>query len=63
MQQQIFDLTLEQKFQLKALDQRIDNLTAEQLKELLLKTAARVMVKDNIIRELLRSMSHGNRIY
>ena len=60
MTQQMFDLTLEQKFQLRALDQRINNLTAEQLKELLLQTAARVMVKDNIIRELLRSAANGN---
>jgi hypothetical protein len=49
-----FQLTLEQEFLISAAKQSAENMPREQMFELLIETAKLAMVKDNIIRDLVR---------
>lgn len=49
------DLTLEQQFQLTLLQNSVSNLSREDLQDLLLKATHLVMLKDNIIKDLMKS--------
>jgi hypothetical protein len=50
-----FDLTLEQEFQMRLMEQSTQQMTREQMQELLIETARLLMVKDNVIRDLIKS--------
>jgi hypothetical protein len=49
-----FELTLEQQFQMRLMEQSAQDLSREQMLELLLQTSRLLMVKDNVIRNLVR---------
>lgn len=49
------DLTTEQQFMLQVYQQQIGNLSPEDCCKLLLQTITQNMVKDNVIKTLLRS--------
>jgi len=48
------DLTLEQKFQMQVLDKIVKDMSREQAIYLLLETSRLLMVKDNMIKSLLK---------
>ncbi|MBW4623114.1 MAG: NblA/ycf18 family protein [Cyanosarcina radialis HA8281-LM2] len=50
-----FELTLEQQFQMRLMEKSAEQMNREQMQELLLQTAKLLMVKDNVIRDLIRS--------
>jgi Phycobilisome degradation protein nblA len=50
------DLTLEQKFQMQVLDKVVQYMSREQAVYLLLETSKLLMVKDNMIKSLLKQI-------
>jgi hypothetical protein len=55
MQTDSFDLSLEQEFQMRLMEQSVEGLDREQLSDLLLQTSRLLMVKDNLIRNLMKN--------
>jgi CRISPR/Cas system CMR subunit Cmr4 (Cas7 group RAMP superfamily) len=49
-----FDLSLEQQFQMKLVEQSTENMNREQMQELLVEISRLVMLKDNIIKGLMK---------
>lgn len=54
MSNEAFNLSLEQKFQLQCLQQEYQDLDREQTVNYLLETMQQIMVRDNLIRDLLK---------
>jgi len=52
-----FELTLEQKFQMRMMEQSAQKMTREQMQDTLIQAARLLMVKDNVIRDLIKSCS------
>ena len=50
-----FELTLEQQFQMRIMEQSAQQMTREQMQDLLIESARLLMVKDNVIRDLVKS--------
>ena len=50
-----FDLTLEQQFQMRLMEQSTEQMTREQMQNLLVQAARLLMLKDNVIRNLIKS--------
>jgi hypothetical protein len=48
------DLTLEQQFQMRLIQESAEQMNREQMKELLVQIAQLLMMKDNIIRDLVK---------
>lgn len=55
MESSSFELTLEQQFQMRLMEQSAQQMTREQMQELLIQSARLLMVKDNVIRDLVKS--------
>jgi hypothetical protein len=49
------ELTIEQQFRLQAMKRSLEDIELEELKMLLLESICQMMVKDNIIKDLLKS--------
>jgi Phycobilisome degradation protein nblA len=54
MNPEVFQLTLEQQFQMKLLENSADDLNREQLSDLVVEVCRLLMVKDNLIRDLMK---------
>jgi Phycobilisome degradation protein nblA len=54
-----FDLTLEQKFHMQLMERSVDLLTREQIESLFLDTSRLLMLKENIIKGLMRDKVLG----
>lgn len=52
-----FELTLEQQFQMRMMEQSTQKMTREQMQDTLIQAARLLMVKDNVIRDLIKSCS------
>jgi len=52
----ITELTCEQEFELRKIRQVIEKASEEEIKELLLTTSRLVMLKDNVIKSLIREL-------
>lgn len=50
-----FELTLEQSFQMQLLRQSVESVSPEQLKEYVLQLTTQNMVKDNLIKSLIKN--------
>jgi hypothetical protein len=50
-----FELTLEQQFQMRLMEQSTEQMTREQMQDLLIQSARLLMLKDNVIRDLIKS--------
>ena len=50
-----FELTLEQQFQMRLMEQSAQQMTREQMQDILIKAARLLMIKDNVIRDLIKS--------
>ncbi len=51
-----FQLTLEQQFQMHLMEQSAESLTREQLLDMVIQSSRLLMVKDNIIRSLVKDV-------
>jgi hypothetical protein len=49
-----FDLSLEQEFEIKKVQQEVQTMSREQALELLLEVSKTLMIKDNVIRDLMK---------
>lgn len=49
-----FDLTLEQQFQMKLVDQSAANMNRDQMQEILIDISRLLMLKDNIIKGMMK---------
>jgi len=49
-----FALTVEQQFQMRRIQDSIDHMDEEQMREILMQTSRLLMVKDNVIRSLIK---------
>ncbi|MFM1842681.1 MAG: Phycobilisome degradation protein NblA [Cyanobacteriota bacterium] len=54
MNNDAFNLSMEQKFQLQCLQQEYQSLDREQTVNFLLETMQQIMVRDNLIRDLMK---------
>ena len=50
-----FELSLEQQFQMRLMEQSAQQMTREQMHDLLIKAARLLMLKDNVIRDLMKT--------
>lgn len=50
-----FELTIEQQFQMRLMEQSTQQMTREQMQDLLIQSARLLMLKDNVIRDLIKS--------
>ncbi|MDX2096441.1 MAG: NblA/ycf18 family protein [Leptolyngbyaceae cyanobacterium bins.59] len=53
MDPQAFELTLEQQFQMRLMEESVQGMSQEQAQELLLQAARLLMIKQNLIRDLV----------
>jgi Phycobilisome degradation protein nblA len=51
----MFELSLEQQFQMRLMQESAQDLTREQMLDILMQTSRMLMVKDNIIRNLVKN--------
>lgn len=49
-----FELTLEQQFQIRLMEESAHNMSREQMIETLIQASRLLMVKDNVIRNMLK---------
>lgn len=54
MDSSAFELTLEQQFQMRLMQESAEKLSREQMQELLIQTARLLMVKDNVIKNMIK---------
>jgi Phycobilisome degradation protein nblA len=54
MDSSAFELTLEQQFQMRLMEESAHNLSREEMQDLLIQTARILMVKDNVIRSMIK---------
>lgn len=54
METNMFELTLEQQFQMRLMAESAQELSREQMLDMLIQTSRLLMVKDNIIRNLVK---------
>jgi hypothetical protein len=54
MNTKIFELTLEQQFELRCLQQEFQGLNRDQVINYLLETMQQLMIRDNLIRDLMK---------
>lgn len=62
MDNSFFELSLEQQFQMRLIEESAHNMTREQMQSLLLQISRLLMLKDNAIRNLIKNTSF-NPIY
>ena len=55
MESSSFELTLEQQFQMRLMEKSAQQMTREQMQDLLIESARLLMLKDNVIRDLIKS--------
>lgn len=49
-----FELTLEQQFQMRLMEESASQMSPDQMQKLLLQTVQLLMIKDNVIRNLMK---------
>jgi Phycobilisome degradation protein nblA len=54
MNSESFELTLEQQFQMRLMEQAAESMTREQMLDMLNQTMRLLMLKDNVIRSLVK---------
>lgn len=55
MFQECFDLSVEQQFSIRSFELNSYNLSEEQMRELLLEISRQLLIKDNVIRHLIKN--------
>ncbi|MGB3238661.1 MAG: NblA/ycf18 family protein [Geitlerinemataceae cyanobacterium] len=59
MDSSTFDLTLEQQFHMQLMERSVDVLTRDQIESLFLETSRLLMLKENIIKGLMKDKFLG----
>lgn len=54
MDSSAFELTLEQEFQMRLMEESAQNMSREQMIETLIQASRLLMVKDNVIRNMIK---------
>lgn len=54
MESEAFNLTLEQEFQIRLMEQTAQNMTHDEVVDLLLQVSQHLMIKDNVIRSMMK---------
>lgn len=54
MKTELFELTIEQQFEMRQIQDSLGQMSAEQMRETLLQASRLLMVKDNVIRSLIK---------
>jgi Phycobilisome degradation protein nblA len=54
MDSNVFELTLEQEFQMRLIQESAQNMSREQMQDMLLQTSKLLMIKDNAIRNMMK---------
>ncbi|BAZ12382.1 phycobilisome degradation protein NblA [Calothrix sp. NIES-4071] len=57
MDNTMFELSLEQQFQMRIMQESAQDLSRDQMMDMLMQTSRMLMVKDNIIRNLVKNGS------
>ena len=55
MAPECFELSLEQQFNVRAIELDIHNLSLDQMRELLVEMSRQLLVKDNVLRHLIKN--------
>ena len=55
MSPECFELSLEQQFTVKAVELSAQNMSLDRMRELLIELAKQLMVKDNVLRHLIKN--------
>ncbi len=55
-----FQLSLEQQFQMRLMEQSMQEMSREQLQDMLMQIVRLLLVKDNIVRDLVKSCIVGS---
>ena len=55
MDSSCFELTLEQQFQMRLIEQSAQNMSREQMQEMLIQTSKLLMLKDNAIKNMIKN--------
>lgn len=55
MAPECFELSLEQQFNVKALELSTQNLSLDRMRELLIELSKQLIVKDNVLRHLIKN--------
>jgi hypothetical protein len=55
-----FQLSLEQQFQMRLIEQSMQDMNREQLQDMLMQIVRLLLVKDNIVRDLVKSYIVGS---
>jgi hypothetical protein len=55
-----FQLSLEQQFQMRIIEQSMQDMSREQLQDMMIQIMRFLLVKDNIIRDLVKSCVFGS---
>ena len=50
-----FELNLEQQFHIRLMQASVEEMTREQMQDLLIQSTRLIMLKDNVIRDLIKS--------
>lgn len=50
-----YELNLEQQFHIRLMENSVEQMTREQMRDLLIQASRLIMVKDNVIRDLIKS--------
>jgi hypothetical protein len=51
------ELTLEQQFQMRLMEEQVGDMTQQQVQDLLLQASRLLMLKDNVIRSLVKQVA------
>lgn len=57
-----FELSMEQQFHMRLIEQTMQEMPREQMQEMLLQLTRLLLVKDNVIRDLVKSCLIGSKI-
>jgi hypothetical protein len=55
-----FDLSMEQQFQVRLIEQTMQEMNREQMQDMLIQLTRLLLVKDNVIRDLVKSCVLGS---
>jgi hypothetical protein len=55
MAPECFELSLEQQFNIRAIELNTHNLSLDQMRELLVEMSRQLLVKDNVVRHLIKN--------
>jgi Phycobilisome degradation protein nblA len=62
MNPSLFELSMEQQFQVRLVEQTLQDMNREQMQDMLMQMTRLLLMKDNVIRDLVKSRLLGSAI-